>query len=228
MSELSMVNVINFTAPPNGDATNTAIQKFIDEFNQEIYPTLNQIQQGYIGTTAPANPNAGQTWINTSVSPAMLNVRDPSNANWIPLYSISNTASPIPPGGCALPFNGTFGGTSGKNPVDQFTNEVNASWQMCDGTNGTMDLQDLFIVGAGNLYPQGATGGETTHLLVTAEIPSHLHSTSGFISGSGSAAPQYSGGSSGGTLSGTGSAGGGGAHNNMPPYYALSYIQRIS
>lgn len=49
-------------------------------------------------------------------------------------------------------------------------------WLLCDGNNNTPDLRDRFIVGAGNNYSVGATGGEATHTLTTDEIPSHTHS----------------------------------------------------
>lgn len=35
-------------------------------------------------------------------------------------------------------------------------------WQVCDGTNGTVDLMDQFIVGAGDTYSVDGTGGTTT------------------------------------------------------------------
>jgi len=34
---------------------------------------------------------------------------------------------------------------------------------LCDGTNGTPDLRDKFIVGAGNGYAVDANGGSATH-----------------------------------------------------------------
>lgn len=40
---------------------------------------------------------------------------------------------------------------------------VPAGWALCDGTNGTPDLRDRFIVGAGSTYASGATGGAATH-----------------------------------------------------------------
>lgn len=37
-----------------------------------------------------------------------------------------------------------------------------ANWQLCDGTNGTPNLRDEFIIGAGGTYAAGATGGAAT------------------------------------------------------------------
>lgn len=52
---------------------------------------------------------------------------------------------------------------------------VPTGWALCDGTNGTPDLRDRFIVGAGSTYAVGATGGANTVTLTEAQIPSHTH-----------------------------------------------------
>ncbi len=57
-------------------------------------------------------------------------------------------------------------------------------WALCDGSNGRPDLRERFVVGAGSsdnttvpssTYSVGATGGENTHVLTVAEMPSHSH-----------------------------------------------------
>lgn len=48
-------------------------------------------------------------------------------------------------------------------------------WALCDGTNGTPNLVDRFVVGAGSIYPVAATGGESAHVLTSNEMPSHTH-----------------------------------------------------
>jgi len=40
---------------------------------------------------------------------------------------------------------------------------VPAGWTLCDGTNGTPDLRDKFVVGAGSTYAVDATGGTVSH-----------------------------------------------------------------
>ena len=52
------------------------------------------------------------------------------------------------------------------------------NWSICDGDNGTPDLRDRFIVGAGKKYKSGNTGGKATHKLTIDEIPSHAHTMS--------------------------------------------------
>lgn len=39
---------------------------------------------------------------------------------------------------------------------------VPGGWRICDGTGGTPDLRDRFVIGAGSTYAVGATGGATT------------------------------------------------------------------
>jgi len=40
--------------------------------------------------------------------------------------------------------------------------DIPSGYQICDGTNGTPDLRDRFVIGAGNSYAVDDTGGSTT------------------------------------------------------------------
>lgn len=60
-------------------------------------------------------------------------------------------------------------------------------WQICDGTNGTVNLRDRFIVGAGSLYNPGTTGGSAD-----AALPSHTHTATSTSTFTGSALPTHS------------------------------------
>jgi hypothetical protein len=51
---------------------------------------------------------------------------------------------------------------------------VPTGWALCDGANGTPDLRDLFIVGAGGVYDPDDTGGNETE--TTSSDGSHNHS----------------------------------------------------
>jgi hypothetical protein len=69
---------------------------------------------------------------------------------------------------------------------------IPAGWHLCDGTGGTPDLRDRFIVGAGTTYTLGSTGGSAVtvtgstdpvggltlaaHALTVGELPKHTHS----------------------------------------------------
>ena len=68
----------------------------------------------------------------------------------------------------------------------------------------------------------GATGGAETHTLTTAEMPAHTHSYS--LPNSGTQAPSGAPRAAGTTSGTTGSAGGGGAHNNVQPTIILNKI----
>ena len=62
-------------------------------------------------------------------------------------------------------------------------NDIPVGWALCDGRNGTPDLRDRFIVGAGGSYNVGSTGGSNTVTLNANQIPSHAHSASTNLAG---------------------------------------------
>ena len=122
--------------------------------------------------------------------------------------------------------------------------DIPNGWYLCNGNNGTPNLVDRFIVGAGNSYAVGATGGEATHVLSLAEMPAHNHgavgdhshtyyrayAASGVCGGGGQYQPfsqipaEWTGGAGGHTHSTQGSNT---AHENRPPYYALAFIMKL-
>ena len=52
---------------------------------------------------------------------------------------------------------------------------IPSGWFLCDGSNGTPDLRDRFVVGSGSTYATGDTGGSESVTLTEAQIPSHTH-----------------------------------------------------
>src|SRR5690625_1037502 len=52
---------------------------------------------------------------------------------------------------------------------------IPTGWALCDGQNGTPDLRDRFIGGAGGEYNIGDTGGEKEVVVATSQMPSHSH-----------------------------------------------------
>ena len=54
-------------------------------------------------------------------------------------------------------------------------NAIPSGWYLCNGSNGTPDLRDRFVVGAGSGYSVGNTGGSASVTLSTANLPSHSH-----------------------------------------------------
>ena len=118
-------------------------------------------------------------------------------------------------------------------------NEIPDGWALCNGQTvegqTTPDLRARFVVGAGGAYAVGDTGGAETVTLTVDQIPSHAHTTtaktvgySGSFNSSAEAVTFDSSSKNNGwrSLSG-GWTGGSQAHENRPPYYALSFIMRV-
>ena len=129
---------------------------------------------------------------------------------------------------------------------------VPTGWYLCDGSNGTPDLRDKFIIAAGSTYSVGATGGTSTVTLTTNELPAHSHTatfTGSALAGHAhtfSGAPGGGGGGGGadlntsygssttssvsaGTPSGivaVASTGSGNSFSVLNPYYALAYVMK--
>lgn len=103
---------------------------------------------------------------------------------------------------------------------------------------GTWELiKDKFLIGAGNKYALGITGGEETHILSESEMPKHRHSfgtANGFtwyaILESLDGSPHATWDTSNGNLTSgmLNETGGSQAHNNMPPYLAVYIWKRIA
>jgi microcystin-dependent protein len=55
---------------------------------------------------------------------------------------------------------------------------IPSGWALCNGTSGTPDLRDRFVVGAGSTYAVAATGGADSITLNSTQIPSHTHTFS--------------------------------------------------
>lgn len=97
--------------------------------------------------------------------------------------------------------------------------DIPSGYQLCDGTNGTPDLRNSFLVGAGDTYAVGATGGATTHTHVFSGN-GHTHSID--FGGELAAGVDYAAETTPSSAVGTTDAG-----DSLPPYYALCYIMRV-
>ena len=106
------------------------------------------------------------------------------------------------------------------------SNAIPSGYVLCDGNNNTPNLQDRFVVGAGNTYAVDATGGSADATLVS-HTHNLLYNHGSFGGSSGAVTPR-----SGNTpvtpgISGRVSTEGSSATNaNLPPYYALAYIMK--
>ena len=95
-------------------------------------------------------------------------------------------------------------------------------------------LKDTFLLGAGDTYEAGSTGGEAEHTLTTDEMPSHYHglwklplvdSYGGGATAQGYSLPSLSAKNAQKIISEN--AGGNQPHNNMPPYLTVYMWKRI-
>lgn len=109
---------------------------------------------------------------------------------------------------------------------------IPTGWQLCDGTNGTPDLRDKFVLGAGTKYTVGETGGDEEVTLTVAQMPKHSHKDYIRTSANFTGVTANNAGTSlaTGTLSSnnTSNTGSDEPHPNMPPYYALCYIMKLT
>jgi hypothetical protein len=146
------------------------------------------------------------------------------------IYGILGTipaSAPTLPSGVIILWSGAIG-------------SIPAGYYLCNGSNGTPDLRDRFVIGAGNSYSVAQTGGSADTILVshthTVNDPGHDHNVTGNYGSSGSG-----GGTmvadvntvetrltavtdvTGITINSTGTSGTGA---NIPPYYALCYIMK--
>lgn len=121
---------------------------------------------------------------------------------------------------------------------------VPTGWSICNGANGTPDLRNRFIVGAGSEYNPGATGGSADATLVshshtgttdTGGVHSHGYNAGGVV-GLGWASSNKNGPSAQTTTQHNGhqhtfttdASGSSATGANLPPYYALAFIMRVS
>lgn len=152
----------------------------------------------------------------------------------------SHNHSNLIPSGCIVMWSGSIA-------------SIPSGWYLCNGANGTPNLIDRFIVGAGSSYGVSSTGGSKDSILVshthsfsatTSTSGSHQHTeTLGYLgvfgAGSSGASGNYGGagygardltesaGSHNHTVSGsTDTQGASGTNANLPPYYALAYIMK--
>lgn len=138
-------------------------------------------------------------------------------------------ATPIPSGGILM-WSGSIG-------------SIPAGYVLCNGSNGTPDLRNRFVVGAGSTYAVDATGGSADAIVVThnhtatsvVTDPGHTHLTGDTPAGSGgrtgyevgSGASVIPSAVTGITVATTvANSGTSGTNANLPPYYALCYIMK--
>ncbi len=200
-----------------------------------------------VNVTASATLTAVNANISSTVTAEQITSTDDANITGTCTAGDFVGNGTIPIGGIIM-----WSGTDGSIP---------ANWALCNGSNGTPNLVDRFIVGRGNNYSSGATGGQTDSI-----IPDHTHTVTGGSHGhpvrhstqiTGAVDADASGGyvldntgvqdftannstpgsTSGDQIGQSGSltmtaANPAGSEavtdKNLPPYYAIAYIMRIT
>jgi len=165
----------------------------------------------------------------TPASTGVIPYSDGSTTTKVTLSQVLALQSGVPAG-----FIGLWSGAA---------NAIPTGWLLCNGANGTPNLVDRFVVGAGTSTPAvGATGGSKDTIVVShshaVTDPGHDHTnpiftSSGVLGGNrsfhGSAYDSYgttkatNRSTTGISIAATGAAG---TNANLPPYYALCYIMK--
>ena len=132
---------------------------------------------------------------------------------------------------------------------------IPSGFALCDGTSGTPDLRNRFIVGAGSTYAVNATGGSADAIVVShnhtasstssssVSDPGHNHNVNVENTSEGSGDNEPTNAITGNTVTTTtattgisvstststtiNTAGSSGTNANLPPYYALAYIMKL-
>ncbi len=206
------------------------------------YTTVN-------GTTPNSNPiildSAGRTpqevWMQTGYSYKFVlqtsaGVTLQTLDNLYPILQTAPVVTPSLPTGAIILWSGSIGA-------------IPSGFTICDGTLGTPDLRDRFVIGAGSTYAVAATGGTADAIVVshthtatstsTVSDPGHIHSvpnnTGAAIMGMGNVSNRNYGlsytdtavtGITVATSTTNANAGTSGTNQNLPPYYALAYIMK--
>jgi len=96
---------------------------------------------------------------------------------------------------------------------------IPGGWALCNGSNGTPDLRNNFVVGAGDTYAVDATGGAVSHSHSISK-GNHMHEIDG--GGDISAGSDYAVETQGADTDTNATA-----SDNLPPYFALAYIMKL-
>lgn len=147
---------------------NSNYWQYVINFTTTVYP---------IQPTPPTNQNVGSLWFNTQNNPTkyyyLATLTSPATSSDIALGQqaydeggnlIVGTGAIIPIGGIII-----WSGSA---------SDIPSQWALCNGQNGTPDLTDKFVIGAGNSYNVNSNGGSDSINIGINNLPSHTHSLS--------------------------------------------------
>jgi len=95
---------------------------------------------------------------------------------------------------------------------------IPSGFVLCDGNNGTPDLRNKFIVGAGDTYAVDAAGGNLTH--------THSFTGDGHLHTLGGGTEVETGFGRNDQTSSNPATGTSDAESSLPPYHSLAYIMK--
>ena len=187
--------------------------------------------------TAPASPSAGDLWWNSTTG--ILNVyyddgQGTPSAQWV------NATGRSPSGSADVPIGGIIMWSGSSDKLNTYFN-----WKLCDGNNGTPDLRNQFIIGASSY--NAFEGKWKTDIEGTAKqiggskdaiVVDHDHRPSDYeivqnmqvqvTNTTNIYAPSNGPGVDTNNAANTSNTGSTGDNANLPPYYSLAYIMRVS
>ena len=211
---------------------------------------------GSTGSGLPAGGTAGQVLVKVSSAQGDAIWKNLTAAdvgarpdNWMPTAA---DVGALPSDGTAVNANALNGKSADEyalktdipntsNPLDAYP--VGSIYMSVNETSpaslfgGTWEqLKDRFLLGAGDVYEAGSTGGEAAHALTLSEMPEHTHDVKGLWRSPNSGdydCTAYARLEDASAINRNGStpimeSGSGAAHNNMPPYVTVYIWKRVS
>lgn len=115
---------------------------------------------------------------NVTINGLNLNVTSPINLSGGGIIQNPVTASYIPTNPTDLANKEYVDSILPIGTIVQFSGlitEIPPQWALCNGLNGTPDLRDTFVIGAGGSFSIGQTGGENLQTTQSASAGNHAH-----------------------------------------------------
>lgn len=203
-------------SPINGELWIDSSNKFLKQYRNSEWVIMGVVHYG----TVMATPQSGDVWIDNSGGEIVYNVRNKANTAWIAMAqatSLPTTSTGLLPSGVILMWSGSIA-------------SIPTGFFLCNGSNGTPDLRNKFIVcadadvvGIAKSTVSGSasqSGGSTT--ITQANLPNVSLGT--FMQNGGASYSRQAGGAS-NTADVSVSLGGSGTVYTQP-YYALAYIMK--
>lgn len=153
--------------------------------------SLTTVLNGYVATTGDQDIDNIKTFLKSPIVPTPTSETQVANKAYVDNKSI--------PTGLISMWSGS-------------TATIPSGWALCDGANGTPNLQDRFVIGAGSAYAVGTTGGSKDAIVVSHTHTQEAHNHTATTSSAGAHTHTY-------TALGAGSFDGGGDGN----YEGMAY-----